>query len=140
MVELKTRETDQSVEGFLNSVEDEHKRKDCFALMALMQRVTGWPPRMWGDSIIGFGSYHYKYASGHEGDAALAGFSPRKQNITIYLGSCYLAYVPELEKLGKFTHGKACLYIKTLADVDLAVLEHLIGKCIRKMKELYPQA
>jgi hypothetical protein len=138
MAELKTRENDSSVEDFLNSVADVNKRADCFKLLEVMQRSTGYPARMWGDSIVGFGSYHYKYASGHEGDAALTGFSPRKQNLTIYITTGFEGFQPLLEKLGKFTTSKACLYLKSMADIDLAVLQQLIGQSVEKMKAAYP--
>lgn len=140
MTELKTKQNNQSVEGFLNKVEDERKRRDCFDLATLMQRVTGYPPRMWGDSIFGFGAYHYRYASGHEGNAALTGFSPRKQNLTIYITNCLDAFSPELAKLGKFTNSKSCLYVKSLADIDLSILEIIVSQSVQKIKETYPQA
>jgi hypothetical protein len=129
MAELKTKQTKSSVEQFLNKVADEKRRKDCAALIKLMKRVTKQPPKMWGSSIVGFGSYHYKYASGHEGDTCMIGFSPRKDALTLYLmlgGLDRLA--PLLKRLGKHKTGKGCLYIKTLDDVDLKVLEEIIRK------------
>jgi hypothetical protein len=125
MAELKTKPNDQSVEAFLNAIPDAQKRQDSFTLLEMMERITGLEPKMWGKSIIGFGSYHYKYASGHEGDAIQIGFSPRKEDLTLY--SMNMASQPELAaKLGKFKAGKGCLYIHKLADIDLAVLEDLI--------------
>ncbi|MCI0398480.1 MAG: DUF1801 domain-containing protein [Chloroflexi bacterium] len=126
MAELKTRQTDQSVEAFLNGIADEKKRQDCFTLLELMKRVTEAEPKMWGDSIVGFGSYHYKYASGREGDSFLAGFSPRKQNLTLYIMAGFDGYGALLSRLGKYTTGKACLYVKRLDDVNLDVLAELV--------------
>jgi hypothetical protein len=124
--ENKTVPTDQSVEQFLNAIEDEKKRKDSFAILELMREVTGLEPRMWGGSIIGFGSYHYKYDSGREGDTMMAGFSPRKQNLTIYNMGGFAQYDELLQKLGKHKLGGGCLYIKRLDDVDVSALKSLI--------------
>jgi hypothetical protein len=139
MAGQKTKATEQSVEDFLDKVPDEQIRDDCFSLIKLMKKVTGSAPKMWGPSIIGFGKYHYKYDSGHEGDTCLAGFSPRKQNITLYVmpgfsdeGSVLL------EKLGKHKAGKGCLYIKKLDDIDTAVLEKLVKKSVDYLKKKYP--
>ena len=126
MAELKTKLNDASIEDFLNTVEDEQKRKDCFEIVKIMKQVTKEEPKMWGPSIIGFGSYHYKYESGREGDMMQIGFSPRKQNITLYVGLGNNTENPFLKKLGKHTTGKGCLYIKKLADVDKKVLQDLI--------------
>ena len=123
---LKTTKNDRSVEEFLNSVEHEKKRADSFAILKLMKDVTGEDPAMWGDSIIGFGTYRYKYASGREGEWFLAGFSPRKQNLTLYIMSGFSEYGPLLEKLGKYKTGKSCLYLNRLEDVDLDVLKELV--------------
>jgi hypothetical protein len=136
MAENKTRETDASVEAFLDAVPDERKREDAWQLVALMTEVTGEPPRMWGDSIVGFGRYHYKYASGREGDAPLAGFSPRKANLTIYVTLDQNGEL--LDRLGKFTTGKVCLYIKRLSDVDLAVLREMVTRCVAHTRAIYP--
>ncbi len=125
--ELKTKETNASVTDFLNAVEGEQKRSDCFEILKLMEQVTEQQPKMWGPSIVGFGSYHYKYASGHEGDSPLMGFSPRKQNITLYITTDYDEHFPKLmQKLGKHSTGKSCLYIKRLSDVDRGVLKQLM--------------
>jgi len=135
MVENKTTPNDQDVEQFLNSVDDERKRKDSFMILELMKQVTGLEPRMWGSSIVGFGSYHYKYESGREGDMILAGFSPRKQNLTLYNMGGFERYDDLLKKLGKHTTGKGCLYIKRLDDVDLPTLKSLIEESAKHVKQ-----
>ena len=127
MAEMKTKMNDASVEEFLSKVEDEQKRKDCFEIIKIMKQVTKKEPKMWGTAIIGFGSYHYKYESGREGDMPQIGFSPRKQNITLYIGVGDNSDNPLLKKLGKYTTSKACLYIKKLTDVDRNVLQELIA-------------
>jgi hypothetical protein len=137
MAELKTKPTDQSVESFLNGIPDEQKRADAFAIVKLMKQVTRAEPQMWGSSIVGFGRYHYKYASGHEGDAPLTGFSPRKQNLTLYLMLGADDYTDLLKKLGKHKTGKGCLYINRLADVDLPTLKELVKQSVKHMKDLY---
>lgn len=139
MTELKTKLNDGSVEAFLNRVDHEGKRTDSYKIIDLMRKVTGLEPKMWGDSIIGFGQYHYRYATGHEGDAAMVGFSPRKQNLTLYLMGCYVrpedkTYDNLFEKLGKHKTGKSCLYINKLDDVDMDVLEELVRKSYEDMK------
>ncbi len=126
MSELKTKLNDASVQDFLNSVEDEKKRKDSFKILQLMQEITGDEPKMWGNSIVGFGSYHYKYASGKEGDWFLTGFSPRKQSLTLYIMSGFEKYDELLATLGKHSTGKSCLYVKKTEDVDMQVLRELI--------------
>ena len=137
MAELKTRPTDQSVESFLNGIPDAQKRADAFAILKVMKQVTRAEPQMWGSSIVGFGRYHYKYASGHEGDAPLTGFSPRKQNLTLYLMLGADDYTDLLKKLGKHKTGKGCLYITRLADVDLPTLKELVKQSVKRMKDLY---
>ena len=127
MTEIKTKVNDASVEEFLSKVENEQKRKDSFEIIKIMQQVTKKKPKMWGPAIIGFGSYHYKYESGREGDMPQVGFSPRKQNITLYIGVGDNSDNPLLKKLGKYTTSKVCLYIKILADVDRNVLRELIA-------------
>jgi hypothetical protein len=117
MVELKTQKTDASVEEYLNAVEDEGKRKDSFAILDLMREVTGEEPAMWGSSIIGFGSYRYKYASGREGEWFVTGFAPRKQNLTLYIMSGFDDYDALLAELGKYKTGKSCLYVNKLEDI-----------------------
>jgi nucleoid DNA-binding protein len=130
-VELKTKVNDASVTEFLNSVTDEQKRKDCAELLKLMKQVTREAPKMWGASIVGFGSYHYKGKSGREGDWMLTGFSPRKQNLTVYIISGFDAHAALLKKLGKFTTSMGCLYIKKLADVDKKVLKELVQASVK---------
>ena len=130
MAELKTKSNNDSVLAFLSALPDEKRRQDCYALLELMRKTTGEEPRMWGDSVVGFGDYHYKYASGREGDWFRVGFSPRKQNLTLYF-STYLEFHSDLlSQLGKFKTGKGCLYIKQLEDVDLKILETLIARSV----------
>jgi len=134
MAENKTTPNEQDVEQFLNSITDERKRKDSFTILELMKQVTGMEPRMWGSSIVGFGSSHYKYESGREGDMILAGFSPRKQNLTLYHMSGFEQCDDLLKKLGKHTTGKGCLYIKHLDDVDLPTLKSLIEESVKHVQ------
>ena len=126
MAELKTKQTDQSVEDFLDCIPDDKKREASYTILKLMKNATGKEPKMWGDSIIGFGSYHYCYESGREGDWFLTGFSPRKQNLTLYIMAGFTQYDALLQKLGKFSTGKACLYIKKIEDIDMPTLEELV--------------
>jgi hypothetical protein len=132
MAEQKTRQNDASVQAFIQAQPNEERRQDCAAIIDLMQRLTGEPPKMWGDAIIGFGHRHYKYASGHEGDTFLTGFSPRKQNFSIYLNYGFDDDQERLARLGKHKTGKACLYIKRLADVDRDVLEEMIAETLKQ--------
>ena len=132
MAEIKTTVNEASVEDFLNRVEDEQKRRDSFELVKIMKRVTKKKPKMWGPAIVGFGSYHYKYESGREGDMPQIAFSPRKQYLTLYIGVGDDSDSPLLKKLGKYTTGKVCLYIKKLADVDRNVLQELIADSFEK--------
>jgi hypothetical protein len=132
MAENKTKPTMDSVTAFLNKIPDQQVREDCFTILAMMQKVTNYEPIMWGNAMIGFGSYHYVYESGREGDIFLIGFSPRKQNISIYL-SCGLKKVEaELSSLGRYTTGKGCLYIKSLSVVDLQVLEQVFARAFQE--------
>jgi hypothetical protein len=133
MSELKTKQNKASVEKFLNAIKDEQTRRDCFEIVKLMKQATKSEPRMWRTSIVGFGTYHYKYASGREGDWMLVGFSPRKQNLTLYIMAGFDRYDELLEKLGKHSTGKSCLYIKRLADVDRKVLKELITESVMVM-------
>jgi hypothetical protein len=135
MAQNKTVPTDQSVDEFLNAVPDERKRKDSFAILELMQQVTGLEPTMWGDKIVGFGSYHYKYDSGREGDMMLTGFSPRKQNLSLYIMGGLENYSSLLEKLGRHSTGGSCLYIKRLDDVDLSTLKRLIDESVQRIRQ-----
>ncbi|MGD2026276.1 MAG: DUF1801 domain-containing protein [Anaerolineales bacterium] len=132
---LKTTPTDKSAEAFLNGVENEKKRNDSFELLEMMKEITGEEPVMWGESIIGFGKYQYKYASGRQGEWFLAGFSPRKQNLTLYIMSGFKAFDKTLETLGKHKTGKSCLYINKLEDVDRAALKKLIKLSVEHMIE-----
>jgi hypothetical protein len=132
---LKTTPTDKSAEAFLNGVENEKKRNDSFELLEMMKEITGEEPVMWGESIIGFGKYQYKYASGRQGEWFLAGFSPRKQNLTLYIMSGFEAFDKTLETLGKHKTGKSCLYINKLEDVDRAALKKLIKHSVEHMIE-----
>ncbi len=139
MAELKTKPTKQNVEKFLNSVEDELKRKDCFAVLEMMKKITKEKPVMWGNAIIGFGTYHYKsQRSGQEGDWFATGFSPRKQNLTIYIIAGFKKYPDLMKKLGKYKiSGGSCLYLKKLSDIDLRVLEELVTESVKYIKEKY---
>ena len=136
MAEIKTKLTDVSVEDFLNSIADETRRADCFAVLELIRKATKTEAKMWGASIVGFGSYHYKYASGHEGDMCLVGFASRKDAIVLYLCGRDENVEELLPKLGKYKSGKGCLYIKKLADVDQKVLQVLIKYSVTKIKSL----
>jgi hypothetical protein len=137
MAENKTKPTVASVTAFLNKVKDRQRRDDCFALLKMMQSVSGKEPVMWGSAIVGFGTYHYVYESGREGDTVLIGFSPRKQNISIYM-MCSLDRVQEeLHKLGKHKTGKGCLYINSLSDVNVAVLQKIFAIAFKEAKRLH---
>jgi hypothetical protein len=133
MAKIKTQKTNASVTAFLKSVADDDRRKDCQTLVRIMKAAVGTPPKMWGTSIVGFGHYHYKYASGRENDWFLAGFSPRKQDLTLYIMAGFDRYDALMAKLGKHKTGKSCLYIKRLADVDVAVLQELISASVKHM-------
>ena len=128
MAELKTQKGDGDVEAFISGIQDERRREDSKALVALMERATGEEPAMWGPSIIGFGDLHYKYESGREGDWFRVGFSPRKQSLTLYVTDYIQEDDPPLAQLGKYTTGKACIYVKRLDDVDHEVLEKLVKR------------
>jgi hypothetical protein len=136
MAELKTKRTKASVAAFVAAIEDEGRRRDCKRLVALMKKVTKSEPAMWGPSIVGFGTYHYEYPSGREADWFLAGFSPRKQALTLYVMAGFTGYADLMQKLGKHKAGKSCLYVKSLDDLDLDVLEELVRRSVRHMREL----
>ncbi|MFN2180539.1 MAG: DUF1801 domain-containing protein [Candidatus Promineifilaceae bacterium] len=138
MAELKTQENDASVDDYLNSVEDDKKREASFKVKELMEDVTGEEARMWGESIVGFGHYQYKYASGREGEWMITGFAPRKRNLTLYIMSGFEEYDDLLDKLGKHSTGKSCLYINKLEDIDMDVLRELVNKSVQHMKETHP--
>ena len=133
MAKLKTQKTNASVTAFLKSVADDDRRKDCQTLVRIMKRAVKAQPKMWGSSIVGFGHYHYKYASGRENDWFLAGFSPRKQDLTLYIMAGFDRYDALMARLGKHKTGQSCLYLKRLADVDVAVLEELISASVKHM-------
>jgi Domain of unknown function (DU1801) len=137
MAENKTKATEASVEAYLAGIEDEGRRRDCRALAKLMTKATKHPPKMWGPSIVGFGSYHYKYESGREGDSCLTGFSSRKGDISLYLVASFPGQEELLAKLGKHKMGKGCLYLRKLSDVDLKVLEKLIVGAVAERKSRY---
>lgn len=139
MAELKTKMNDGSVVEFLERVTGGEKRRDCFTILDLMQEVTGYEPKMWGDSIVGFGSCHYRYDSGREGDMALTGFSPRKENLTIYIPPGFERYRDLLARLGKHKTAKSCLYLKRLADIDISILRELVKDSVLQMRTRYPQ-
>ena len=128
MSENKTQKTDASVIDFLNSIPDEKKRQDCLTVFEIMRQVTGLEPKMWGASIVGFGDVHYKYASGREGNWFKVGFSPRKQNLTLYIMDGFPKYQSLLADLGKHKTGVSCLYINKLADIDLTVLREMVSR------------
>lgn len=138
MAELKTKPNEQSVDAFLNGIADEKVRRDCHTILEIMQQASGAEPKMWGDSIVGFGSYHYKYASGREGDWMLTGFSPRVQNLTLYIMSGFERYDELMGRLGKYKTGKSCLYIKKLEDIDLPVLRELVAQSVEHMRKTNP--
>ena len=137
MSQRKTTQHEGDVNGFLDAVENPRCRADARQLLALMQAVTGESPKMWGSSIVGFGSYHYRYASGREGDSLVVGFSPRKQNLVIYIMPGFSDYGELLGKLGKFRTGKSCLYVNKLDDIDLGLLEELVRASVAEMRRRY---
>lgn len=140
MTKLKTQPTGQDVSEFLASVEDPQRQEDCHTLNALMQEVTGESPQYWHSNIVGFGTYHYRYDSGREGDWFLTGFSPRKQAISIYIMDGAERYEELTAELGRFKSGRSCLYVKRLSDIDLGILRELVGHSVRYMRERYPSA
>ena len=137
MAELKTKRTGTSVDAFLAGVTDTGRRQDCLALLGIMKRATGAEPEMWGSSVVGFGRYHYRYASGREGDWFLTGFSPRKRDLTLYIMAGFERYEDLLARLGRYRTGKGCLYVKRLSDVDLGVLEELITRSAQHLRQAY---
>ncbi len=137
MAENKTKETDASVEGYLSAIDDDARRKDCETIAKLMSKITKAPAKMWGTSIVGFGSYHYKYESGREGDATVTGFSSRKADISIYLMASGVNQDQLLVQLGRHKMGKGCLYFRKLEDVDMAVLKQLITESVAEVKHRY---
>lgn len=138
MAKMKTVPTTASVDAFIAAVDDAQKREDCHAVAAIMAEATGASAQMWGTSIVGFGTYHYRYASGREGDFMEVGFSPRKRALTLYIMAGFSEYGDLLAKLGKHTTGKSCLYIKRLADVDQNVLREMVERSVRHIRDKYP--
>lgn len=138
MSENKTKPTELSPAEFIASVEHDQRRADAETLLGLFQEITGWTPKMWGPSMIGFGEYHYKYESGREGDFLATGFSPRKTSLSIYVMPGYHDYTDILARLGKHKIGKSCLYVNRLADIDLDVLRELIATGLRDLAKKYP--
>ena len=135
VAELKTKVNDRSVTKFLQSVPEEQRRKGCFALVAMMEKAAGAPARMWGTSIVGFGTYRYRYASGRQAEWFLTGFSPRKKDLTLYILSGFDAYEELVSRLGKHSRGKACLYVKRLEDLHLPTLKKLIQRSVQHLSE-----
>ena len=138
MADNKTQETDAEVAGFLNAVEHPGRRADGLVLDAMFRRITGWTPRMWGPTIVGYGAYEYRYESGREGRSLATGFSPRKASQSIYIMPGYQDYSEVLGRLGKYKIGKACLYVNKLADVDLGVLEELVRAGLDDLEKIWP--
>lgn len=140
MAENKTKPTSKDPNDFIDNVEPEWKREDAKTICALMERLSGRPPKLWGASIIGFGQYHYKYASGREGDSLMTGISPRKAALTLYVMGGFKQRPDLMARLGKYKTGKSCLYVKRLSDIDMAVLEDLIAADIAYMRATYDTA
>jgi hypothetical protein len=138
VAKTKTTYTTQSVTAFIDKIANETKRDDSFKLIELLKSITGLEPKMWGPTIIGFGRYHYKYESGHEGDAPLVGFSPRKDSLVVYTAAEFKDRDTLLSKLGKHKSSVACIYVKELGDVDMKVLERIIKNSIAHTRKLYP--
>jgi hypothetical protein len=138
MAKTKTTATKQSVSGFIKSVEDPVKREDSLQLIAIMQEVTGFEPKMWGPTIVGFGSYHYKYESGHEGDMCIVGFSPRKPAFSLYLSAGFDKREELLADLGKHTTAKGCVYFKKISDIKVPVLKKMIVAAVKHNKKMHP--
>lgn len=138
MAELKTQRTGANVDEFIDAIPDEAVRQDCRTLVELMRRVTGSEPQMWGDSIVGFGECHYKYASGHENDWPCIGFAPRKRELALYVMAGIEHFEDLLPRLGKHRTGKSCLYVKRLSDIDLGVLEQIAAASLQYLKDVSP--
>jgi Domain of unknown function (DU1801) len=134
MAELKTKQTELSVDAYVDAIADDVRRQDCRTLIDLMRKATGAEPKMWGAGIVGFGSYHYKYESGHEGDAPLTGFASRKKDLTLYIMPGFDRYEELMARIGKHKAGKGCLYLKRLADADPAVLAELVALSVHDVK------
>jgi Domain of unknown function (DU1801). len=135
MAELKTKPTGESVKDFLNKIPDRERREDCFAIAKLMEEITGDKPKMWGPSIVGFGTFHYKYDSGREGDWMVTGFSPRKKDLTLYLMMGFEKHGELMKQLGKHSTSKSCLYIKRLSDINVPTLKKLIKVSVKQLHD-----
>ena len=138
MTQNKTVQTDASVDEFIASIANSRRHQDAAVLVDLFSKVTGYAPKMWGDSIVGFGQYHYRYATGREGDFLATGFSPRKSNLSIYIMPCYGDFSDILKNLGKHKLGKSCLYVNKLADIDFDVLAQLINAGLERLDQIWP--
>jgi len=134
----KTQPTVSSVHQFIENIDNDQRRADCFELLKMMEDSVGCPPKMWGKTMVGFGTYHYKYKSGREGDFFLSGFSPRKAALTIYIMAGFDAYPNIMEKLGRYKTGQSCLYVKKLDDIDRSALKDLMVKSVEYMRKTYP--
>jgi hypothetical protein len=137
MSENKTKPTDESVRAHLDAVADDERRADCYRVLEIMQAATGEEPRMWGRGMVGFGSYHYRYESGREGDWFVTGFAPRKNDLTLYIMAGFDRYDELMARLGKHSTGKSCLYLKRLSDVDVDVLTELVSRSVAHMRSTY---
>ena len=137
MAELKTQPNSKSVRAYLDSVQPGNRRKDCFTLQALMEDITQRKARMWGDSVVGFGEYHYTYASGHSGKSMVTGFAPRARNLVVYIMPGFSHYRDIMKRLGKYKTGKSCLYLNTLVDIDFEQLRKLITESVKYMHQMY---
>lgn len=135
MAELKTKQTQASVKEFLNQVPEKERRDDCFAVAKIMEEIIGEKGKMWGPSIVGFGTYHYKYASGREGDWPVTGFSPRKKDLTLYIMMGFEKYPDLMDQLGKYKTGKSCLYVKRLSDIHVPTLKKLIKESVKQLRD-----
>jgi hypothetical protein len=138
MADLKTKKTDQNVDQFVQSVENDMRKADSLKILKILSEIMPEPPKMWGPSIVGFGEYHYKYATGREGDYLRIGFSPRKKALTIYLMDGIEKHEPKLQILGKFKTGKSCLYINKLEEIHIDILKEILLDSLKNMAELYP--
>ncbi|RFZ91005.1 DUF1801 domain-containing protein [Mucilaginibacter conchicola] len=137
MAKNKTTETEASVADFLNAITDSERREDAFRLSAIIQQASGFEPKMWGPAIVGFGSYHYKYESGREGDAPRTGFSPRVKEFALYLSANFEGREALLQRFGKHKSAKACIYVKKLADIDEAILSEMVKRSVAHITEIY---
>ena len=138
MADNKTKPTDADVQTYIATVENERRREDSLVLLSMMDRITGFKPQMWGDSIVGYGRYRYKYKSGHGGEFFLTGFSPRKTAMTVYVMPGFKKYEKKLAQLGKHKHSVSCLYITRLDTIKLQILEDIVADSVERMKSIYP--